>query len=130
MTEYNVASPLYSSTHSFNRFQAEVPYAADSRNNPFLGTCRAVRNSIEQFEAALDPEHEIAIHLASFDASVEFHPTHISFSTSNLITFLGYTDSDERVQFVQHVSQVSLQLKSARKLHETATRVRFLHTEA
>lgn len=130
MTEYNVASPLYSNTHSFNRFQAESHHAADSRSNPYLGTCRAVRTSIEQFEATLDGEHEVAIHLASFGSLAEFHATHVCFSPSSVITFLGQTDSGERVQFVQHVSQVSLLLKPVRKLHETATRVKFQHTAA
>jgi hypothetical protein len=127
MTEYSVASPFYSSTHSFNRFQAEMPYADDTRSNPFLGACRAVRTSIEQFEAALDGDHEVAIHLASFGTSAEFHATHVCFSPSNVITFLGQTSSGEKVQFVQHVSQVSLLLKSVRKLHETATRLKFQH---
>jgi len=128
MTEYNVASPLYSSTHSFNRFQAELPFAADTRSNPFLGTCRAVRASIEQFEASLDEEHEVAINLASFDPSVEFRATHIKFSPSNIVTFVGHTGNGDRVQFVQHVSQISLQLKSVRKLREAPNRVVFQHT--
>lgn len=128
MTEYNAASPLYSSTHSFNRYQAETPYASDARVNPFLGTGKSVRTAIEQFEATLDGDHEVAILLASFDASVEFHATHISFSPSNVITFTGSTDRGEKVQFVQHVSQVNLLLKAVRRLHAAPTRVKFQYT--
>jgi hypothetical protein len=130
MTEYNDASPQYSSTHTFNRFQAEVPYVPDTRSNPFQGTCRAVRTSIEEFEGALDENHEVSIRLASFGSSVEFHAEEIRFSPSNVITFHGYTDSGEKVQFVQHVSQVSLLLKAVGKLKETPMRVAFHHSAA
>jgi hypothetical protein len=130
MTEYDVASPLYSSSHSFNRLNAEMTCSAQARSNPFTGTCRAVRSSIEQFEAALDTEHEVAIRLASFGSSVEFRAEEISFSPSNVVTFHGYTDSGEKVHLVQHVSQISLLLKAVRKLNETAMRVAFQYGAA
>ncbi|HOP39699.1 MAG TPA: DUF6173 family protein [Geobacteraceae bacterium] len=130
MTEYNVTSPPYLSTHSFNRIQAESPYSADKRHNPFVGTCRAVRSSIELFEAELDDEHEVSILLASFGSSVEFRAEEIRFSPSNVITFHGYTDAGEKVHFVQHVSQISLLLKAARKMNETPLRVVFNHAAA
>jgi len=125
MTEYNVASPLYSSSHSFNRFHAEMPGAGQARINPLTATCRAVQSSIEQFEATLDAEHEVAIRLASFGVSEEFRAEEIRFSPSHVVTFHGYTESGEKVQLVQHVSQVNLLLKAARKLNETPTRVAF-----
>lgn len=130
MTEYNVASPLYSSSHSYNRLHAEMTGSAQARINPFTGTCRAVQSSIEQFESTLDTEHEVAIRLASFGSSVEFRAEEIRFSPSNVVTFQGYTDSGEKVQLVQHVSQVSLLLKAARKLNETPMRVAFQHGAA
>jgi hypothetical protein len=90
-----------------------------------MGTGRAVRATIERFQATLDAEHEIAIRLASFGSPVEFRAEEIRFSPSNVVTFQGYTDSGERVHFVQHVSQVSFQLKAAKKLCEKPLRVVF-----
>jgi hypothetical protein len=130
MTEYSVAHPPYLNNHSFNRMQAEAPYTSDKRFNPFLATCRAVRSSIELFEAELDDEHEVAILLASFGSAIEFRANEIRFSPSNVITFHGYTDSGEKVHFVQHVSQVNLLLKAARKINEIPTRVAFQHVTA
>lgn len=130
MTEYSVAPPPYPSNHSFNRMQAEASYSSDKRLNPFLGTCRAVRSSIELFEAELDDEHEVAILLASFGSAIEFRAEEIRFSPSNLIIFQGYTDSGEKIHFVQHVSQVNLLLRAARKINEMPTRVAFQHVTA
>jgi hypothetical protein len=104
--------------------------AAQVRSNPFTGTCKAVRSSIEQFEAALDAEHEVAIRLASFGSSVEIRAEEVRFSPSNIVTFHGYTDSGEKVQLVQHVSQVSLLLKAVRKLNEKPMRVAFQYGSA
>jgi hypothetical protein len=130
MTEYSAASPLVSGYQGVNRLHAELPEKGCARSNPFSGTCKAVKSSIEQFEAALDAEHEIAIHLATFGASIEFRAEKIGFSPSNLITFHGVTDAGEKIQLVQHVSQVSLLLKAARKLNETPMRVAFQYGEA
>jgi len=126
MTEYDVASPLYSSNHSYNRFHAESTFATEPRSNPFTGTSRAVRTTIERFEAGLDADHEISISLASFGSPVEFRAEEIRFSPSNVVTFHGCTENGEKVQVVQHVSQVSLQLKAVRRLHEKPRRVAFL----
>jgi hypothetical protein len=130
MTEYSAASPLVSGYQGVNRFHADLPERGYARSNPFLGTCKAVRSSIEQFEAGLDAEHEVTIHLAAFGSSIEFRAEKIGFSPSNLITFHGVTDTGEKIHLVQHVSQVSLLLKAARKLNETPMRVAFQYGEA
>lgn len=130
MTEYNFASPLVSGPHTVIRTHPELPERGYGRINPFSGACKAVRASIEQFEAALDDEHEVAIHLASFGGAHEFRAEGIIFSPSNLITFHGITDTGESVHLVQHVSQVSLMLKAARKRGERPIRVVFRYGAA
>ena len=130
MTEYSAVTPLVSGYQDINRYHADLPERVYARSNPFMGTCKAVRSSIEQFEAALDTEHEVAIHLATFGAALEFRAEKIGFSPSNLITFHGVTHTGERIQLVQHISQVSLLLKAARKLNETPMRVSFQFGEA
>lgn len=130
MTEYSAASPLAAGYQGVNRYHTDHPERGYVRSNPFIGTCRAVRSTIEQFEAALDAEHEVAISLASFGSSIEFRADEINISPSNLITFHGVTDSGERVHLVQHVSQVSLLLKAVRKLNDIPTRVVFQYGAA
>jgi hypothetical protein len=130
MTEYNVASPLYSDNHGINRVYREMSEAAHSRISPFAGTCRAVQSSIKDFEATLDSEHEVAIRLAPFGSSFEFRAQEIRFSPSDVVTFHGYTETGEKVQLVQHLSQVNLLLTAVRKLNDTPIRVAFLHGNA
>lgn len=130
MTEYNVASPLVSGSQNVHRVHADLFERGYARSNHFTGTCKAVKSSIEQFEASLDEEHEVAIHLATFGTSIEFRAEKIGFSPSNIVTFHGVTGAGEKVHLVQHVSQVSLLLKAARKLNETAMRVAFQYGEA
>ncbi|NMC74958.1 MAG: hypothetical protein GYA56_11490 [Geobacteraceae bacterium] len=130
MTEYSAASPLAAGYQGVNRHHTDHSERGFVRNNPFRGTCKAIKSSIEQFEASLDAEHEIAISLASFGSSIEFRADEIRISPSNLITFHGVTDSGERVHLVQHVSQVSLLLKAVRKVNETPTRVVFQYGAA
>ena len=125
MTEYSAASPLDTGRKSFNMFHADLPDGPYARNNPFTGTCKAVRASIEQFEAGLDAEHELSMQLVSFGATVTIRPERVGFSTANLITFHGMTDEGEKVSLVQHVSQVSMMLKAAKKQNAKPKRVIF-----
>lgn len=125
MTEYNVSSSLTPHFKKAYSFHADFSEGANTQSNPFLGTGRAVRSSIEQFEAALDAEHEVAICCASLGSTIEFRAEGITFCPSNLMTFHGVTDSGERIHLVQHVSQVSFMLKAVRKMSETPQRVAF-----
>jgi hypothetical protein len=125
MTEYSAASPLNSGRKSFSLSPADLPEGPYARNSPFAGTCKAVRASIEQFEAGLDAEHELAMQLVSFGATVTIRPEKVGFTTANVVTFHGMTDEGEKVHLVQHVSQVSMMLKAAKKQHAKPKRVIF-----
>lgn len=125
MTEYSAASPLNSGRKSFSLSPADLPEGTYARNSPFTGTCKAVRASIEQFEAGLDAEHELAMQLVSFGATVTIRPEKVGFTTANVVTFHGMTDEGEKVHLVQHVSQVSMMLKAAKKQHAKPKRVIF-----
>lgn len=125
MTEYSMSSTLNPCSKDFNSLHADLPDGAYARSNPFSGTCRAVRASIEQFEADLDAEHEVSLQLVSFGSTVSIRPERVGFSTANVITFHGITDDGEKVHLVQHVSQVSMMLKAARKLNAKPKRVIF-----
>ncbi|MEA5114623.1 MAG: DUF6173 family protein [Geobacteraceae bacterium] len=125
MTEYSSAHPQLSGSPGFNRRQVETHDGAYARSNPFTGACKAVRTSIEQFEAGLDTDHEVSMQLVSFGAMLSLRPERVGFSTANLITFHGFTDDGEQVHLVQHVSQVNMMLRAARKQDAKPNRVIF-----
>lgn len=99
---------------------------AHLRNNPVIQVCNAIQDYVETFEHELDEEHEIGIRLASFGGIVAFHAQQIGFSKPNVITFYGITDEGERVQLIQHVSQLSFLLKAVKKQKEKPNRIGFL----
>lgn len=65
---------------------------------------------ILEFEAALDPEHEVGVRLVTFGQNIEFHLQRIGFHNPSLITFYGISNEGDPVQLVQHVSQISVLL--------------------
>ena len=97
--------------------------------NPVISVFDALRKYTEEFESTLDSEHEIAVMLTSFGGIQLFHAQTISYSEPNLITFYGVTPEGEKVQLVQHVSQLNFMLKAVKKIEEKPFRVGFVHSE-
>ena len=122
MTEYNVAIPAIPNEYKIQPVKAG---AVKGRINPEVGVYKAIREYFEQFEAELAADQEIAIRLASFGSEVDFRPEKIGFTLPSLITFFGVTDVGERIQLVQHVSQLSYMLRAVKKLHDQPTRIAF-----
>ena len=94
--------------------------------NPVLGVSESIKKYIEQFEAELDDEHEVGVRLASFGGVIIFHAEKIGFSKPNVITFYGITHDGEKIQLIQHVSQLNFLLKSVKKRNDIPTRIGFL----
>ncbi len=128
MTNYkiSIANPFEKQMEEMNELQAEIAAAAYLRNNPVIQVCQAIQKYVETFEANLDEEHEVAVRLASFGGVVMFHAEQIGFSTPNVITFYGTTEEGERLQLIQHVSQLSFLLRSVKKLEEKPKRIGFI----
>ena len=123
MTEYNVAIPAVPTDY---KIHPEKLRAVNGRSIPSdEGVYTSLRNSFEQFEAELDSGHEIAIRMVSFGKEVDFRPEKIGFTVPNLVTFSGVTDFGERVQLVQHVSQLSYMLRAVKKVQDQPTRIAF-----
>jgi hypothetical protein len=95
------------------------------QDNPVIDVCKAIKDYVEEFERELDDEHEIGIRLASFGGVVVFHAEKIGFSKPNVITFYGVTEEGERVQLIQHVSQLNFLLKAVKKREDKPTRIGF-----
>lgn len=126
MAGYTIPNVISSSLARMEEAQNQIAEAAHLRNNPVIEVCQAIKNYVETFESELDEEHEIGIRLASFGGVVIFHAEQIGFSKPNVITFYGITEEGDKVQLIQHVSQLSLLLKAVKKREEKPNRIGFL----
>jgi hypothetical protein len=81
---------------------------------------------IKDFEAELDNDHEIGARLVSFGQNVTFHIEDIGYYGPDIITFDGRNDAMEKVQLIQHVSQLSVLLVAVRKQQEEPRRIGFI----
>lgn len=80
---------------------------------------------INEFEKNLDEEHEIGARLVSFGNSVSFHMQNIGYYGPDIITFYGVNSNSEKVQLVQHVSQLNVLLVAMKKIGEKPIRIGF-----
>jgi len=71
---------------------------------------KRLAETIEQFDADLDNEHEVGVRLVSFGQSVVFHLQDMGYSNPSLLFFFGVMDDGSPVQLIQHVSQISVLL--------------------
>ena len=109
-----------------NDIQNHVSEVARLRNNPVIEIGQALKNYIETFERALDNDHEVGVRLASFGGVMMFHAQQIGFSEPNVITFFGVTDDGEKVQLIQHVTQLNFLLKAVKKRDDKPNRIGFI----
>lgn len=74
------------------------------------GFYKRLTSWIRDFDAALDPTHEVGVRLVSFGQSMTFHLRDISYWNPLLISFSGETETGDAVELIQHVSQISILL--------------------
>lgn len=74
---------------------------------------------IQNFEEQLDSDHEVGMGFAGGDVG-SIRIQGVGFFAPDLITFYGSDEAGAKTQLVQHVSQLNVMLKSARKLIEDA----------
>lgn len=79
---------------------------------------------IQKFEERLDADHEVGMGFAGSDAGT-LHIKGIGWFAPDIITFYGIDRAGRRTQLIQHVSQLNVMLKAARKLHDKADRIGF-----
>jgi hypothetical protein len=97
--------------------------------NPAQWTYACLGGYIKTFEAALDPDHEIGARLVSFGQAVEFHIENVGYHGPHMIAFHGTNVNGERVQLIQHVSQLSVLLVAMKKVGPSARRIGFIWDE-
>jgi hypothetical protein len=74
-------------------------------------------SKINQFDADLNSDLEVGLKLVSFGQTITFHVSGIGFYNPSLVVFAGLTDDGNRVELVQHVSQISFVLIALPKLN-------------
>jgi hypothetical protein len=81
---------------------------------------------IQSFESRLDDGHEIGVNLVSFGASTVFHIESVGYYGPDIITFHGVNENQERLQLIQHVSQLSVLLVAVKKIGDAPRRIGFI----
>jgi hypothetical protein len=100
--------------------------AQSHKLNPVKWAYERLMNYIKDFEAELDDDHEIGARLVSFGQNVTFHIEDIGYHGPDIITFYGRTEETmEKVQLIQHMSQLSVLLIAVKKQHAKARRIGF-----
>lgn len=79
---------------------------------------------IRKFEEGLDTEHEVAMGFAGSDMG-SLHIQGMGFYAPDMVTFYGVSESGERRQLLQHVSQLNVMLRAAPKMQPKARRIGF-----
>ena len=116
----DIFGPLVSYNNSVLKQQAKI-----NPINPAKWAYESLGEYIKNFEAELDEDHEIGARLVSFGQSVTFHIEDISYEGPGIITFYGRTEAMEKVQLVQHVSQLSVLLIAVKKQQDKPRRIGF-----
>jgi hypothetical protein len=80
---------------------------------------------IKDFEAQLDDDHEIGARLVSFGQNVTFHIDDMGYYGPDIITFYGKNESQQYVQLIQHISQLSVLLVAMEKVADKPRRIGF-----
>lgn len=75
---------------------------------------RRLTDYIVSFENNLTEYEEVALKLVSFGETVTIKVESIGYWNPSLIAFSGFTTSGERVQLIQHVSQLSFLIFAAK----------------
>lgn len=108
---YNFNLPDYSAQMAaINRAMSDVPTRYMWSDTQF----EIIRDYVEEFEASLDPEHEVGVMLTNFGQSMLMQVTHITYEKSVLMVFKGFVNGREAT-LIQHINQLSFMLTSVEK---------------
>ena len=93
--------------------------------NPAEWMHERVVRSINDFEAQLDQEHEVGARLVSAGPELTFHIDDVGYWGPDMVIFYGIHRNNQRVELLQHISQLSVALVAVEKLGEKARRIGF-----
>lgn len=73
-----------------------------------------IKRYIEEFEASLDPEHEVGVMLTNFGQSVLMQVAEIGYEKSVMLVFKGYVNGRPST-LIQHINQLNFLLTTVDK---------------
>lgn len=102
---------------------ADLVLSNDSAKRGMADTIHnRLMTQIGQFEATLDSNHEVGAYLASFGGQHLIRIERIGYHNPYFIVFYGWTEpAGERVQLVQHTTQINVLLVALPILPDEAT---------
>jgi len=86
------------------------------RSNLASEFAKHLLSQIRRFDSELDTDHEVGMKLVSFGQSITFHVDSIGFYNPSLVVFVGLTEDSNRVELIQHTSQINFLLLALPKL--------------
>ena len=99
--------------------------------NPAESAYKRIVRYICKFEEHLDSEHEIGGRLVTHGSGTTFHIQNIGHHGPDLVTFYGLDEEGQRLQLIQHISQINILLVAVKKIGRKARRIGFkLQAEA
>ena len=78
--------------------------------------CESLYGAICEFNSTLDNAHEVGLALATFGERAVFRVDSIEFRAPHLVILYGRNDAGERMQLIQHASQVNCLLVAQTRL--------------
>ncbi len=100
-----------------------MPHLSDSMLAS--GFYKRIVEWINEFQRGLDADTEVGVNLVSFGRDVVFHLTDITYYNPQLLRFDGIDTDGQPVHLIQHVTQISVLLKTVPKIGPTARRIGF-----
>jgi hypothetical protein len=93
--------------------------------NPAEWMHERIVRSINDFEGGLDKDHEIGARLVTFGVDFVFHIADVGYWGPDIIIFHGVDQSGQKVQLLQHISQLSVLLVALDAKDGKARRIGF-----
>ena len=95
-----------------------------AQTNPAKSSYLKFVECINAFEKSLDDDHEIGAKVSS-PSEATFYIQDVGYYDSQIMSFSGVNEKGERLQLIQHVSQLSVLLLALKKRDEEAVRIGF-----
>ena len=96
-----------------------------SQTNPAKCTYLKFIEYIFNFEKSLDDNHEIGARLVSFASEVTFYIQEVGYCGPLVISFSGCSENGDKLQLLQHVSQLNILLVAMEKRGDEPVRIGF-----
>lgn len=112
-------------TSNFSMPVSSGMFAPPAQMNDAERIYRQLVASIFDFEKTLDEDHEIGARLASYHSAVNFYLHDIGYCDPHIITLSGRSENGEKLQLLQHVSQLDILFIEMAKKAEEPVRIGF-----